>query len=541
VADPSEAPATGAGWLTLAAMIVVVSMASIDMTIVAIAAPDIQQGLRLSSTGLQWMVSSYLVSLAALFALGGRLADVVGHRTMVISGTILFTFASIMCGATPTGSIAETWLIAFRVLQGAGAALMFPAALAIVVASFPIEHRGRAIATFFGFAGLLTALGPFAGGYLTQWTWRSIFWVNVPVAILGLILTFMAKVENSRVREPIDWRGAVLIATGMAASVIGLQQASTWGWTSTATLGCIIGGAVVIGFFFEFERRHSHPLIRVSFFSIRTFTAQNFVLLFASAAFVPIIFFASIYAQVALGWSTSNAGLYLLIFFVGYVPGVQIGGRLLDQGRARTAVVWGAFVAAAGLWAWSARLQDLSENQQWPWMVVTGFAIAVVMSSANTDAINQVPAENYGEATGITQTARNYGAALGLAILGTVLSTTVRTKTEGSLATLGIDKSQADTIAASLQGSGGGKSSGAISQLGSNAEQAFQMIRLDFAQASQAVFRCLALFMLISGVAAVIGLSRSRQSGGAGASGGAGPSGTTEVGSHERSERSGER
>jgi EmrB/QacA subfamily drug resistance transporter len=544
MAERSGAPATRAGRLTLAAMIVVVSMTFIDMTIVAIAAPDIQQALGLSSTGLQWMVSSYLVSLAALFALGGRLADVVGHRTMVITGTILFTFASIMCGATPTGSIAEAWLITFRVIQGAGAAFMFPAALAIVVASFPIERRGRAIAIFFGFAGLLTAVGPFAGGYLTQWTWRSIFWINVPVAIVGLILTFIAKVENSRMREPIDWPGAVLIAAGMAASVIGLQQASTWGWTSTATLACIIGGAVLIGLFFEFERHRPHPLIRVSFFSMRTFTAQNIVLLFASAAFVPLFFFASIYAQVGLGWSTSNAGLYLLTFFAGFAPGVQVGGRLLDKGRARTAVVWGAFVAAAGLWAWSARLQDLSENQQWPWIVVAGFGLGLVIGSANTDAINQVPAENYGEATGVTQTARNYGAALGLAILGTVLSNTLRTKIEGSLATLGIDKSQADGIAASLQGSGGGKSSSAISQLGSNAQQAFQMIRLDFAQASQVVFRGLAMFMLISGVAAVIGLRRGRLSGGAGASGASGTTGTTgttEVGSVERSERRGER
>ncbi|HYC80789.1 MAG TPA: MFS transporter, partial [Solirubrobacterales bacterium] len=162
--------------LILAAMIFAVSMTFIDQTIVAIAVPTLQRDIDLSTTGVQWIINGYLLSLSALFAFGGRLADIAGHRKMVVIGVIVFATASALCGATPDGSGAETWLIVFRIIQGAGAALMFPAALAIVLDAFPVSERGRAMAIFFAIAGGLTSVGPIAGGYLTEWTWRSIFW-----------------------------------------------------------------------------------------------------------------------------------------------------------------------------------------------------------------------------------------------------------------------------------------------------------------------------------------------------------------------------
>ena len=138
---------------------------------------------------MQWIINGYLLSLSALFAFGGRLADIAGHRRMVVIGVVVFATASALCGATPTGSLDEAWLIVFRVIQGAGAAIMFPAALAIVLDAFPLRERGRAMAIFFAVAGGLTSIGPIAGGYLTEWTWRAIFWVNIPVAIIALFLT----------------------------------------------------------------------------------------------------------------------------------------------------------------------------------------------------------------------------------------------------------------------------------------------------------------------------------------------------------------
>ena len=175
----------GRNWV-LAAMIFAVSMTFIDQTIVSIAVPNIQRELGLTSTGVQWVVNGYLISLAALFALGGRLSDIFGHTKMCVIGVIVFVVASAMCGLTPKGSGAEAWIVTFRVVQGAGGALMFPAALAIVVNTFPLRERGKALALFFGIAGGLTAIGPILGGYLTEWTWRAIFWVNIPVALIAL-------------------------------------------------------------------------------------------------------------------------------------------------------------------------------------------------------------------------------------------------------------------------------------------------------------------------------------------------------------------
>ena len=220
--------------LVLAAMIFAVSMTFIDQTIVSIAVPEIQKELGLSSTGVQWAVNAYLLSLAALFAFGGRLADTVGHKKMVVLGVIIFALASTMCGLTPKGSLAEAWIVTFRVIQGAGGAIMFPAALAIVVQTFALHERGKALAAFFGIAGGLTAVGPILGGYLTEWTWRAIFWVNVPVAIIALVLIAVARPTTSYQAARMDYRGLVLIAAGVGLSVFGFQQSTIWGWAMRA-------------------------------------------------------------------------------------------------------------------------------------------------------------------------------------------------------------------------------------------------------------------------------------------------------------------
>jgi MFS family permease len=221
--------------LILAAMIFAVSMTFIDQTIVSIAAPQIQHELGLSSTGVQWAINAYLLSLAALFAFGGRLADTVGHRKMVTLGVVVFAGASAMCGLTPKGSFAEAWIVTFRVIQGAGGAIMFPAALAIVVQTFALRERGRALAIFFGIAGGLTAVGPVLGGYLTEWTWRAIFWVNIPVALIALILIAVSRPVTDHRPARMDYRGLVLIASGVALSVFGFQQSAIWGWSNPAT------------------------------------------------------------------------------------------------------------------------------------------------------------------------------------------------------------------------------------------------------------------------------------------------------------------
>src|ERR1700691_736186 len=247
--------------LILAAMIFAVAMTFIDQTIVSIAVPNIQRELGLTSTGVQWMVNAYLLSLSALFAFGGRLDDTMGHRKMVTLGVIIFAGASALCGLTPKGSFAEAWIVIFRVVQGLGGAIMCPAALAIVVQTFELRQRGKALALFFGIAGGLTAIGPVLGGFLTQWTWRAIFWVNIPVAIIALILTVISKPTTVHQPARMDYRGLVLVALGVGLSVFGFQQSTIWGWGNPGIgLSIGVGLATLVGFAVV-ESRTASPVI----------------------------------------------------------------------------------------------------------------------------------------------------------------------------------------------------------------------------------------------------------------------------------------
>jgi EmrB/QacA subfamily drug resistance transporter len=490
--------------LILAAMIFAVSMTFIDQTIVAIAIPTIQKDLSLTTTGVQWIVNGYLLALSALFAFGGRLADIAGHRRMVVTGVVVFATASALCGATPTGSLDEPWLIVFRVIQGAGAAIMFPAALAIVLNAFPVSERGKAMAIFFAIAGGLTSIGPLAGGFLVEWTWRAIFWVNIPVAIIALILIAKSKPADEKHPAPLDYRGALLITAGMGLAVLGLQQSSVWHWSSPATWGTIVAGILLLVAFVRYELRTENPLLRLSVFRDRAFAVDNLVLFFLMIPFVPLFFFASMYAQISLGESASETGLYLLIFFAGFATASQQGGRLLDKVGARSAVVPGCAIAAVGFFLWGNSLTELSVNDQWYFIVLAGIGVGLVLSPANTDALNRVSKDRYGEATGITQTVRNFGSSLGLAVLGSILIFENRSNLESTAAEHGVPKHAADEIADAIsQGGGGGE---APAHLHGPIAKVVDNIPHDFALASRTVFYGMAVAMAIAFVVALVGM-----------------------------------
>lgn len=493
-ATPKAETATGDGtttkWLALTAMMFAVAMMFIDQTIVSIAIPTIQSELDLSEQGVQWIINGYLLSLSAFFVLGGRLSDIYGHKRMVLLGVTIFAISSALCGATPAGTFDEAWLIFFRIVQGIGAALLFPAALAIVVSAFPLRERGKALALFFGITGGLTAIGPIMGGYLSQWTWRAIFWVNVPVAIIAISLTLMAHIHTKHKKEPIDYPGAVLIASGMALSVLGLQQASSWGWVDWKTIGCIILGLALLVMFFKVEARVPVPLVKVQIFKDRAFFVDNAVLFFAMMAFVPVFFFGSVYSQAVLGYDASAAGLYLLVFFAGFAPGVQIGGRMLDKSGPKSSVIAGCAIAAVGFFLWAQKLTDYSLGAQWPYIVLAGAGIGLLLGPASTDAVNRAINASYGEVTGINQTIRNYGSSLGLAILGTILINANTSKVAETLTGFGVASDEASTAAQAIATGGAAQAQAAIpSGIPANvAEQIGAAIQLDFAEANQIVF-----------------------------------------------------
>jgi EmrB/QacA subfamily drug resistance transporter len=486
--------------LILAAMIFAVAMTFIDQTIVSIAAPNIQQELGLTSTGVQWAVNSYLLALAALFAFGGRLADTLGHRRMVTLGVIVFALASLFCGLTPTGSIAEPWLITFRAVQGAGGAIMFPAALAIVVQTFSLHERGKALALFFGIAGGLTAIGPVLGGFLTQWTWRAIFWVNLPVAAIALILIAASKPVTDYKPARMDYRGLVLIAGGVALSILGFQQSATWGWSDPRTIGCVVIGAVLLVVFYFVERGTPEPLMDVRIFNVRPFTVETAILGISNLAFIPTFFFASEYAQISLGKSASSASLVLLYFFLGFVVAAQIGGRMLDRIGAKRPVVLGCALAAVGFWLWAGKLTDLALGKQIWFVILTGAGMGLMLGQSSTDAVNRASRLSYGEATGITQTVRNYGASLGIAVLGSLSVSQMRTHLTNSLVALGEPHVVAAANARQIS-----------QQRSGNAASISNFVRLDFAHAMQSVFHAMALVMAAAAVVAIVGLRHGVQ------------------------------
>jgi EmrB/QacA subfamily drug resistance transporter len=492
--------------LVLAAMVFSVAMTFIDQTIVAIAIPSLQRDLDLTQTGSQWIINGYLLALSALFAFGGKLGDVLGRRRMVIIGVIGFATASALCGFTPTGGAAEAWIIVFRIVQGAFAALMFPAAVGIVVASFPLRERGRAMAIFFGISGGLTAIGPLAGGYLTQWTWRSIFWINVPVALIALYLIHRSQPDDTRHPAPLDYRGTVLACGAMGLLVLGLQQASQWGWDAAQTVACLVGGVALGIAFILWELRTPTPLLQLRIFRDRGFATETLILTLISVVFVPFFFFGSVYAQASLGQSSSSAGVYILYFFIGFVIAAQIGGRILDQRGARPAILIGSAVGAVGFFLLARKVTDLSLADQRLSIAIAGAGLGFILGPASTDAVNRAPSSNYSEVTGITQTGRNFGASLGLAVLGTILIDRSASTITSALTSAGVPRARAAEVANSFGTSAAGSGTGAR---GASPELVHD-VQVAFAHATQTIFYIMAAVLAVNFVVAQFWLPRGR-------------------------------
>jgi predicted MFS family arabinose efflux permease len=282
--------------------------------------------------------------------------------------------------------------------------------------------------------------------------------------------------------------------------VFGFQQSAIWGWGNPATGGCVAVGAVILVVFYRTEVHTPSPLIQVSIFRIRAFLVENIVLAISMLVFIPVFFFASEYAQIALGKTPSEAGLYILYFFIGFVIAAQIGGRMLDRRGARPPVVLGCALSAVGFYLWAGKVTGLDfGSQQWD-IIIAGAGMGLMLGPANTDAVNRASRLSYGEATGITQTVRNYSASLGLAILGTILVSQMRSRVTSSLVARGVSGVRAHAIAAHLSQS----RSGSVAAIP-------RYVRLDFADATRSVLYVMAAIMAAAAVVALVGLQRGVQ------------------------------
>jgi predicted MFS family arabinose efflux permease len=282
--------------------------------------------------------------------------------------------------------------------------------------------------------------------------------------------------------------------------VFGFQESAIWGWGNPATGACIAAGAVILVVFHRTEMRTPSPLMQVSIFRIRAFLVENIVLAISMLVFIPVFFFASEYAQIALGKTPSEAGLYILYFFIGFVIAAQIGGRMLDRRGARPPVVLGCALSAVGFYLWAGKVTGLDFGSQQVDIILAGAGMGLMLGPANTDAVNRASRLSYGEATGITQTVRNYSASLGLAILGTILVSQTRSRITSSLIARGVSSVRAHAIAAHVAQSRSG-STAAIPHY----------VRLDFAYATRSVLYVMAAVMAAAAVVALVGLQRGVQ------------------------------
>ena len=418
----AEAPCSpnAAPWV-LAATILASSMAFIDETALPVALPAIQSTLGATAVDAQWVVAAYTLFLAALILVGGSLGDHLGRRRMFAVGVVLFALASAWCGLSQS----PEQLIAARALQGVGGALLVPNSLAIIGASFGEERRGKAIGTWTSLTSVTLILGPVLGGYLAEnVSWRGVFFINVPLAMVVLAIT-RSRVPESRDPEAsrLDLPGAGLVAVGLGGVVFGLLESSRSGLGDPRVIGALIVGAVALAAFLIVEGRVREPMMPLSLFRSRNFTVANAFTLLLYFALVGTLFFLPFNLIWVPGYSATVAGAAIVPTFVLMAFLSRYTGGLTDRYGARLPLVVGPAIAAVGFTLFA--VPGAESGSYWttffPAAAVLGIGLSILVPALTTVALNSVEVRYEGLASAINNAFSQTAGLLAIAVLGVVM------------------------------------------------------------------------------------------------------------------------
>src|SRR5438105_6237371 len=408
-------------WWTLAAVSFGLFMIMLDNTIVNVALPTIQKSLHLKVSELEWVVTGYALTFGALMLTGGKLADLMGRRLMFVVGLVIFTLSSLGCGLAGSASV----LIAARVVQGVGAALMNPSTLSIITVTFPPRQRGTAIGIWAGVSALALAIGPLAGGLITEHVnWNWIFFINVPIGALAIAAAFAFIDESrdtSREQRP-DLPGLITSALGLFALSYGLIEANTYGWTSARILGSFALAVVALTAFVLLELHQRLPMLELGLFRNRGFAGANSVMLLVGLAMFGVFFYVSLYVQQILGYSPVQAGASFLPWTLLIILLAPQAGRLSDRYGPRPFVTGGLLVVAGSLFIFSRLGVHETFWSLLPAMILGGIGMSGAMAPTTAAAMASVRPEKAGVGSAVLNSMRQVGGSLGIAIMGAIVA-----------------------------------------------------------------------------------------------------------------------
>lgn len=411
-------------WWTLAAVSFGLFMIMLDNTIVNVALPSIQRSLHIGLSELEWIVNGYALTFAVLMLTGGKLADMLGRRRMFIVGLAIFTLASLACGLAPSAH----FLIFARVVQGAGAALMNPSTLSIITATFPPRQRGMAIGIWAGTSAMALAIGPLLGGVITQYIdWSWIFFINVPIGILGIVVARLV-IDESRdtsKEQRLDLPGLVTSAVGLFGLTYGLIEANHYGWTSTRILICFGIAIVGLGAFAFLELRQRLPMLDLRLFKNTTFLGANVTMCLVALAMFGVFFYVSLYLQNILGYSPTKAGASFLPMTILIILIAPWAGKYSDKIGSRWLVGIGMLLVAGSLLIFSRLGLDSTWWDLFPGLIVGGVGMALTMTPTTAAAMGSVEVDKAGVGSAVLNSMRQVGGSLGIAIMGAIVAAAV--------------------------------------------------------------------------------------------------------------------